>query len=97
MKKLLTQKELCEMLCIKYTTLNRMMNDGRFDVSPINGRYRKLLFDPDAVEEWIKRQQTVIPAPTPPAQHRRDKKAFDRRQEEAARALERHRRNGKSK
>ena len=74
MKKLLTRRELCEVLCITYPTLNRMMNDGRFDVRPVNGRNRKLLFDPDAVEAWIKRQQTLIPAPTPPIGTRQQRK-----------------------
>jgi len=55
-KKLLTQSEVCERLRLKYGTLNRMMNAGDF-VPPVNGRRRKLLFDPEAVEAWIKSRQ----------------------------------------
>jgi len=90
MKRLLTQREVCELLRVQYSTLNRMMNAGDF-VSPVNGRGRKLLFCPDTVEEWIKRrQQSVAPTPTTPAKRRRDKKSFEQRQAAAEIALQRH-------
>ena len=91
MNRLLTRKELCKLLGIHYSTLNRMMNAGDF-ISSVNGRKKKLLFDPDAVEAWIKaRQQPVIPAvigPKPAKQgQEKDRK---RRLELAYVALEKH-------
>ena len=88
MKKLLTQGEVCELLRMRYGTLNRMLNAGGF-VAPVNGRGKKLLFDPDAVEAWIKsRQQQVAPAAN--SQRKRDKKSFEQRQAAADAALQRH-------
>jgi len=87
-RRLLTRKEVCAVLGIHYSTLNRMMNASEF-ISSVNGRKRKLLFDPDAVEAWIKaRQQPVTPAvigPKPPQEM--DRK---RRLELAYAALEKH-------
>ena len=88
-KKLLTQREVCERLRLKYGTLNRMMNADDF-VPPINGRGRKLLFDPDAVEAWIKSRQQRIPPATSATQRRRDKKSFDQRQKAASASLQQH-------
>jgi len=91
MKTLLTQGEVCERLRIKYGTLNRMMNAGEF-IASVNGRGRKLLFDPDALELWIRgRQQREAP---PPSQRRRDKKALAERQAAAQAALDRHNKGG---
>ncbi|MCL2305167.1 MAG: helix-turn-helix domain-containing protein, partial [Planctomycetaceae bacterium] len=56
MKRLMTQGEVRELLRCSFSTLSRMMNSGDF-VNPVNGRGRKLLFDPDAVEKWIKARQ----------------------------------------
>ena len=96
MKQLLTREKLCEWLCITYPTLNRMMNDGRFNVQPVNGRGKKLLFDPDAVEAWIKsRQQPVTPVVPSSAQQRRRDKSFQRRQANAAAVLAQHDSNRK--
>jgi len=69
-----------------------MMNAGEF--VPINGRGRKLLFDPDAIEAWIKsRQQIVIPAVSSPSPTKRKQldKNRSRRLKAAREALERHR------
>ena len=93
MRKLLTQKELCELLRIKYSTLYRMMNDGRFEVRPVNGRGNKLLFDPDAVDAWIKSCQSPVAHATSiriaksEKKHARD---FAERQQRADDALQRH-------
>ena len=100
MRKLLTQKELCELLRIKYSTLYRMMNDGRFEVRPVNGRGNKLLFDSDAVETWIKSRQTPVAHAAGIRIAKNEKKHardFAERQQRAADALQRHalNRNGK--
>jgi len=92
MKKLWTQAEVCERLRIKYGKLNKLMNSGDF-VPPVYGRGKKLVFDPDAVEAWIKnRQSPVIPAVSisTPTQQRRKAKAFRERQEAADATLKRH-------
>ena len=95
MKRLLTRKELCELLRIEYSTLNRMMNAGEF-IASVNGRGRKLLFDPDALERWLQdRQQSVTPTATTSKQRRKDKKAFEQRQADAQSTLDRHSRNRK--
>ena len=90
MKKLLTQRDLCELLRVQYSTLNRWLNAGTFP-QPVNGRGRKLLFDPVAIEDWVKsRQQPVVLTTTPPAKRRRDKKSFEERQAAAQAVLQRH-------
>ena len=91
MKKLLTQKELCELLSISYPTLNRMMNDGRF-IQPVNGRGKKLLFDHDAVDAWLSEKNRAPPqVSVPPGRSEKQRaRDFAERQERAQRALERH-------
>ena len=90
MNKLLTQRDLCELLRVQYSTLNRWLNAGTFP-QPVNGRGKKLLFDPAAIEDWIKsRQQSAAPAFTSPAKRRRDKKSFEQRQTAAQAVLQRH-------
>jgi hypothetical protein len=54
-----------------------MMNTGDF-VPPVNGRGRKLLFDPDAVEQWVKSRQSP------------DNKSFELRQAKADATIQRH-------
>jgi len=92
MKRLLTQGEVCERLRIHYSTLCRMMNAGDF-IPAVNGRGRKLLFDPDAVEAWIKSRQPSIDTPpvTSPTKQRQLDKDKKRRLEAARASLERHR------
>ena len=94
MRKMFTQADVCELLGIHYSTLNRMLNASEF-IAPLNGRGRKLLFDPDAVETWIKsRQSPPIPTPAvinPAKKLRQEEKAYRERQEAARAALERHR------
>jgi len=96
MKTLMTQGEVCERLRIKYGKLNKMLNANEF-VVPVYGRGKKLVFDPDAVEAWIKarqaRQQPVTPTDSTPAQQRRKAKAFRERQAAADAALQRHANN----
>ena len=98
MDRLLTRKEVCALLRISYPTLCRWMNDGRF-IQPL-WRYRKLLFDSDAVEAWIKnRQTTPIPAPivTNPVKRKKQEKDAQRRAELARQALDRHAAGRKTK
>ena len=93
MRRLLTQGEVCELLRCSYSTLCRMMNAG-YLVPSINGRGRKLLFDPDAIEAWIQaRQQTVIPAVSspPPTKQKQPDKDRKRRLQAARETLEKHR------
>jgi len=93
MKRLLTQREVCELLRCSYSTLCRMMNAGDF-LQPINGRGKRLLFCSDAVENWIKaRQQQAVPAvssPSPTKQKQLDKDKA-RRLQAAREVLEKHR------
>ena len=91
MKKLLGVKEVLELCRITYPTLNRWLNAGLFP-APLNGRGKKLLWHPDIIEKWMSRDvaQPVEP-PTSTRQQRKQSKAFQQRQEEAARALDRHR------
>jgi excisionase family DNA binding protein len=92
MQKLLTRGEVCERLRISYSTLCRMMNAGGF-ISPVNGRGRKLLFDPDALETWIKARQSPVTTPTitSPTQQKRQDKEKQQRLAEARKRLEMHR------
>jgi len=90
MRRLLTQEEVCEILCIKYGKLNKMLNANEF-IPPVFGRGKKLVFDPDAVEAWIKtRSPPVTPTVSTPAQQRREAKAFQERQKAADATLRRH-------
>ena len=94
MKKMFTQVDVCKLLGIHYSTLNRMLNANEF-VPPLFGRNRKLIFDPDAVEAWIKsRQSSPVPAPpvsNPAKKQRQEEKAYQERQEAARAALDKHR------
>ena len=97
MDRLLTTREVCDLLRISYPTLNRWMNDGRFVTSVGRG---KLLFDPDTVEAWIKNQQTPpIPASTTtsPTKRKSQEKDAKRRAELARQALDRHAAGRKTK
>jgi len=96
MKRLMTQGEVCELLRCSFSTLSRMMNSGDF-LNPVNGRGRKLVFDPDTVEAWIKARQQPLQAimsagvvPNPAKQKQRDKNKI-RRLEMARATLDRHR------
>ena len=85
MRRLLTRKELCELLGISYSTLNRLMNAG--ELTPVFGRNRKLAFCPDVVEAWIKsRQPSPISSPpvsNPAKQNRKAEADFAARQNAA--------------
>ena len=98
MEKLLTQREVCELLRISYPTLNRKMNAGDF-VPAVNGRGKKLLFDPDTVRSWIKSQQQIAPTSASPnvsnpAHQKREEIAYRDRQKAAQKVLARHGING---
>jgi hypothetical protein len=83
------------MLRISYPTLCRMLNAGDF-VPPVNGRRRKLLFDPDAVEAWVKaRSPPVNPTVTNPVKQKQQDKDRKRRIQLARDSLNRHRANVK--
>jgi hypothetical protein len=71
-----------------------MMDTGEFTVSPVNGRRRKLLFDPDAVEAWVKSRQTLTfdtAIVTGTVAQRRQEKNRKRRLEAARATLDKHR------
>ena len=63
MRRLLTRKELCELLGISYSTLNRLMNAGV--IYPVFGRGRKLMFGPDDVDALIRSRQSSSRSPPP--------------------------------
>ena len=77
-----------------------MMNDGRF-IQPVNGRGRKLLFDPDAVDAWLAEKNRAPPQVCVPSgkSEKRKNRDFAERQRAADAALARHgfNRNGGSK
>ena len=92
MKRLLTRKELLELLGIGDSTLYRMTKAGEF-ILPVNGQGRKSLFCPDAVEAWVKsRQQPVAQtaATNPTKSERQKSRNFAERQLRAQQSLERH-------
>ena len=92
MNRLLTQGEVCELLRISYPTLCRWLNAETFP-QPVNGRRRKLLFDPDAVEAWIKNQRgppVSTPAVTCSTKQRNDTRSFQERQRLAELSLQKH-------
>jgi hypothetical protein len=74
-----------------------MINDGRF-IQSVNGRGKKLLFDPDAVEAWVKSRQSPVASTAVTSLSKSEKaktRAFAERQQRAEQSLERHRRKGK--
>lgn len=87
MNQLLTQVEVCTLARISYPTLCRWLNAGIFP-QPVNGRRKKLLFDPAAIEAWIKKSATSTNHP--PTQQRRVQVDYARRQAEAKATLQRH-------
>ena len=91
MQKLLTRRDLCEMLQISYPTLCRWLNANMIP-QPLNGRRKKLLWCPTTIEQWIReRQQPVATAHvTSPAQQRQQAKAHEQRQEAAHATLAKH-------
>jgi len=96
MRALWTLKDVTKVVPLAYTTIRRMIITGRFPGS-VNGRNRKLLFDPDAIEAWIKNQQST-PSNTPQnitssKQLKREKKSFEERQKIAQKSLDRHRKS----
>ena len=93
MKPLLTQREVCALLRCHYTTLRKMIDTGEF-IAPLHGRGRKLLFDPDVVEAFIKARQPPMPTPAVPGAvaQRRQEKSRTARLAAAHASLDAHRR-----
>jgi predicted DNA-binding transcriptional regulator AlpA len=93
MEKLLTVRDVTNLLQISYSTLCRWLDAGTFP-QPVNGRNRKLLWTEQSVVEWTNRQSTPVNStPLPnvsPSQQKRETKAFQQRQEAAKQTLERH-------
>ena len=91
MRRLLTRKELCEILGISYSTLNRLMNAGV--IYPVFGRGRKLMFCPDDVDALIRSRQSSSRSPpspfvgSPAKQHRKAEAEFAARQNDAKNRL----------
>jgi excisionase family DNA binding protein len=85
MKKLLTRKELCELLRISGSTLYRIQKDG--ELLSVNGRGKKQTFDPDTVEAWIKSHRTapipVFDTITPAKVLQHETEDFEKRQNHA--------------
>ena len=91
MNKLLTVRDLTDMLQVSYPTLYRWLNAGSFP-APLTGRGRKLLWTQSAIEEWMCRPSTLIENTTPSTatEQRRERKAYEQRQEAAKATLARH-------
>lgn len=97
MNRLLTVRDLCDLLTITYPTIYRWIKDGTFP-EPVNGRKKKLLWSKDSIEEWMNRNQQSTPdntvshkVDTPAKQQKREAKSFEQRQTAARQVLERHR------
>ena len=87
MEKLLTLREVLELIRVAYSTLRRWMNSKKFPKS-VNCR-GKLLWTQSSIESWMFQQSESASAPviTTPKQRRQADTAY-----QAARAtLERHR------
>jgi len=95
MIRLLTKKELCELLNVSPQTLYRWVDNGTFP-APVNGRGRgrKLIWGEQQIEEWVNRQSAPIQSPTvtSPSKERQDK---NRRLKAARASLENHRKEMK--
>jgi hypothetical protein len=76
------------------SSIATLIDTGEF-IAPLNGRGRKLLFDPDAVEAWVKSRQPPMPTPTVlgTVAQRRQGQDRKRRLEAAHAALDAHRMN----
>jgi hypothetical protein len=95
-KRLITSRELREMLNVSESTFSRILDRG--EIVPVFGRRRKLLFDPDAVANFIAARQSLARAPptpavTTPSQAKRETKEWEMRQAEAAKRLQAHQEN----
>jgi predicted DNA-binding transcriptional regulator AlpA len=92
MERLLTIKDVTEMVCLSYSTLHRQMKVGAFP-QPVNGRGRKLLWTKESIETWTNRQEISVanmPVASTAAQQRRKTKDFLQRQEAAKASLAKH-------
>jgi len=88
MNRLLTQRDVCDLLRITYPTLYRWLKDGRFP-APVNGRGRKLLWSPGAVEEWMN-ARSPVPISVPAKSERQKAREFIERQSRAKATLAKH-------
>lgn len=87
MKKLLTLKDVLAICHVEYGTLYRWRKNGTFPDSVGVG---KLLWREDQLIEWMNRQSTSTVNVTSATQRKRKEKAFDQRQEAAAKVLQKH-------
>jgi len=93
MEKLLTAREVMDLLRISYSTLYRRLKTGTFP-APVNGRGKKLLWHPSQIEDWSNYRQSqsaISTSVTSPAKRRQQDKDYRERQAAADRALQRHR------
>jgi len=83
MKRLLTEREVCEKLLISKSTCYRLRKAGK--LVAVSG-LGMIHYDPDVVEEFIKRSQTIpTPIVTIPVKVRRqEEKSYQERQQRAA-------------
>ena len=86
MERLLTVREVTELLRISYPTLYRWLKADTFP-QPVNGRGRKLLWHPADVERWSNYRQPSAESATT---GRSSAKSFQRRQESARAVLAKH-------
>ena len=89
MEKLLDAKSLMELLGIHETTLARWIKNGTIP-EPLNfGKGRKRRWNASVLERWLQEQQERDVSSTTPST-RLSKKEFEKRQELASAALQRH-------
>jgi len=96
MKKLLSGEQTCELLGCSPSTLNRLMNSGEF-IPPVfpRKRGRRLAFDPDLLESWLRSRREAALANAPPTIKRltegnKERESFAQRQECARQKLALH-------
>jgi hypothetical protein len=94
MKKLLTFKQLCVALGIAESTGRKWHAAalmGEFDfVTSVTPPGKKLLFDPEALDDWINSRKKTLPPiinHISQAQKRKEEKRFDERQTSAKQKL----------
>jgi len=93
MEKLLTVREVTDLLRISYSTLHRWLSAGKFP-APVNGRGKKLLWHLSQIEDWANYRQSqsaTSTTVTSPTQRKQRDKDYRNRLAVADATLQRHR------
>jgi len=102
-QRILLVEDVTALLRVSRCTIDRWVREareGRGDfVMPFSTPGRRMLWDAHVVEQWLANRNAVAsPSKPPPVKSEKQKaKEFNERQEQAAKALERHSRNRKTR